>query len=481
VSVVRGSTSARRVRGIRLFDIVPGRHKPKRARNGAIFIVITAIFLYVIYTKPPLPFGGSGTTVTADFSYAADVVPGRTPVRVDGVDVGTVSGVSLLGSGHGVRVTMTLNDNPGFTVKQDATASLRWRTLLGLNYYVDLKPGSRSAAPLGSSAIPESRTSSQVELDQVLEPLNASGRQAFRTMIDQFGTGFGDATAVRNTLQATAPAMQTLAQGLPGLRGTNPGVDLPRAITETNKWIGILARDDSRVGGLVDSGQTALAVTAANRLDLGAVFDQAPGALTQTQATMTRLRTTLAILDPIARQLEPGATQVASAAEQARVALSSATPLLAELKPTLAAIRPSVSSLSTAAGAGVPVVQSLGHTLSRMQTTFIPFLNSVDPDTKLKNYEAIGPALGSVSSVLGYGDKYGSLAGFEAGVGENVIGGVSPCSTFINNPDVTQKIDCAAITQLLQHIFAGTPVTQPLSGSPVAAGLVDKLLGALKK
>ena len=460
-----------------LMDIVPGQHRPKLARNGAIFVVITAVFLWVIYTKPPLPFGGGGPTVRADFRYAADVIPGRTPVRVHGVDVGIVTGQTLLRGNRGVEVTMTLNSSPGITVRQDASASLRWRTLLGLNYYVDLTPGSTSAPPLGGGVIPATRTSSQVELDQVLEPLNAQGRHASQTLIDQFNAGFSDPSAVRGVIRATAPAMQNLALGLPSLRGTNPGVDLPTVITQTNKWIAVLQRDENNVGSLISNGDAALAVTAAHSIDLGSTLDAAPSALSQTQATMARLRTTLEILNPIAQRLKPGARKLYRAATLARTAVSLADPLLTDLTPTLNAIRPSVVSLAVTARAGTPVLASLGSTLNRTQRTFIPFLNSTSSETKLKFYDVIGPALASVSSVLGYGDKYGALAGFEAGFGENTIGGLSPCATFITNPSVTQKITCAALTQLLTSLYGGAPIVQPLRNSPVAPSLVNKLLG----
>src|ERR1700693_4009904 len=102
---------ATRRRGPHLLDIVPGQHRPKLVRRAAIF-------LYVIYTKPPLPFSSSGTTIKSDFKYAADVVPGRTPVRVDGIDVGLVTGQAPLPDSRGVELTLTLNQQPGFTVKQ---------------------------------------------------------------------------------------------------------------------------------------------------------------------------------------------------------------------------------------------------------------------------------------------------------------------------------------------------------------------------
>jgi ABC-type transporter Mla subunit MlaD len=125
-------------------------------------------------------------------------------------------------------------------------------------------------------------------------------------MIDQFDAGFADAAALRRTIENTAPAMRNLAAGLPGLRGLDPGVDLPAAVTSTGQWMGAAASDNAALAGLIDNGAVVLGVTAAQRLALGSTFDDAPAALQQTQATMARLRATIATLNPIAQQLEPG-------------------------------------------------------------------------------------------------------------------------------------------------------------------------------
>ena len=476
------SAAPPRARRTSPFDRQPGQHKPKLVRNGAIFTLFIAVFLWILYTKPSIPFLSSGgTTIKADFAYAADLEPGFTPVRVLGVNVGVVSGVSRVPSGRGVQVTMTINAGAGVTVKRDASASLRWRTLLGLNYYVDLTPGSSTAPPLGGKVIPKSRTSSQVELDQALEPLNAVGRQALQTSIDQFDAGFADPTAVAGTIKNLAPAMTNLAAGLPALRGTSPG-DLPVLVASTSKAMGALAHDEVALGGMIDSGAVALGVTAAQRIDLGSTFDLAPNALQQTQATMARLRVTLGILDPIAEQLRPGARRLYRAATLAQTALSAATPLLGDLKPTLAAIRPSVNALSTAAKAGVPVINSLTPTLDRTLTSYLPFLNQTDPETKLKEYEAAGPAVAGVDSAIAYGDQYGTLADFEAGVGENTLGSISPCSTFLTSPTVPlqNKIDCEALSQLLVSIISGTSTTTPLAHSVAPQNLVNSLLTSVK-
>jgi ABC-type transporter Mla subunit MlaD len=471
-----------RPRRARLFDIQPGKHKPKLVRNGAIFTAFVLAFLWVIYTKPSIPLlSGGGTEVKAELAYAANVRPGYTPVRVLGVDVGQVTGVDRAPVGRGVRITLTIEPGKGVSVKQDATLNLRWRTLLGRNMYVDLNPGSTSAPALGDGIIPKRQTNSQVELDQAIEPLNAEGRQALQTMIDQFDAGFADPQAVSQTIQNFAPAMRNLAAGLPGLRGTAPG-DLPALVRSTSHAMGALARDEAALGGLIDSGAVALGVTAARRIELGSIFDQAPSALAQTTATMARLRATLDTLDPIARQLRPGVRKLDQAAARAQVALSAATPLLADLKPTLAAIRPSVTALAHAATAGVPVIQSLTHTLDRTANSFLPFLRKRDPETKLLNYESVGPAVASVSSVLALGDQYATLAGFEAGAGEDVLG-ISPCRTFLTNPTVPRqkKIDCEALVRMLASIFGGKPpAATRLAQSLVPDRLVSQLLAPLK-
>ncbi len=221
-------------------------------------------------------------------------------------------------------------------------------------------------------------------------------------------------------------------------------------------------------------------MTAAQQLDLGSTFDQAPAALSQTEATMARLRATIATLNPVAQALEPGARKLGEAATLARTALNAATPVLADLKPTLAAIRPSVNALSKASKAGVPVINSLTPTFNRVQSSFIPFLNRIDPETKLKNYEAVGPTVASVDSATAWGDQYGGLADFEAGFGENTAGGLAGCSSFLTNPTATQLLDCTALEQLLRNILTGQSLTTPLAKTPSLANKVTALLKGRK-
>jgi virulence factor Mce-like protein len=435
-------------------EIVPGQHRPKRLRNGAIFVAFVMIFLWIIYTKPTLPFlGPKGTTLTADLNYGANVRPGYTPVRVHGVDVGQVTSIERAPSGRGVRMKMLVLDGKGVKLHQDASLSLRWRTLLGRNMYVDVDPGSSSAPALPGNFIPRSRTSDQVELDAALEPLDANGRRAAQRMIDEFDRGFGDPRAFAGTLDTAAPALRNAARGLKPLTGTQPN-DLRNLVGRTSRALGALARNEQALGGVLDHGQVALGATAARRADLAALVNTAPGALRDTRTTMSRLRVTLDTLDPLADRLKPGVGKLAPAAARAQAALHTAAPVLRDLRPTLRDLSSAVRDLDTAALAGTPSFGPLTSTIDRVRDVFLPWLHEKNPESKRPNYQDIGPAVSSVSSATSWGDKNGPVANFEAAAGENALID-SPCNTAIANPSATQQIQCELLSRALVAALTG--------------------------
>jgi ABC-type transporter Mla subunit MlaD len=69
-------------------------------------------------------------------------VRSSSPVRIAGVDVGVVTGVSA--DGDASRIRFTLEDN-GQPVHSDATLRIRPRVFLEGGYYLELDPGSPSA------------------------------------------------------------------------------------------------------------------------------------------------------------------------------------------------------------------------------------------------------------------------------------------------------------------------------------------------
>ncbi|WP_320671809.1 MlaD family protein [Patulibacter defluvii] len=460
------------------FEIQPGQHRPKHVRNGAFFVAFVAVFLWVIYTKPTVPgFGTSGTEVTADVASGANVRPGYTPVRVQGVDVGQVTGVERAPSGRGVRISFRVDDGKGVAVKQDATVALRWRTLLGRNLYVDLQPGSRSAPDLGGRTIALNRTTVQNELDEAIEPLDDDGRQALKTVVREFDRGFADGTGYRQTTKSLGPAMRALGSGLRALRGTEPG-DLQQLVRETSATAGAVARSEVNLAGMITNGRLALGVTAARQADLRGLLSAAPGALAETRATMARLRTTLDVLDPLAEQLRPGARKLAGSAQQARRLLVAATPLLRDAEPTVRDLRPAVQDLTRLTGSGNDFIGAITPTLDRLIHPILPWARQKNVEADRPNYQLIGPTLSNVGGATSYGDRLGAVANFEAGVGESVEG-LSPCKTWITNSYIPadQKVQCELLVRVLTGVMTGTPLDQvQVKGGAVSQATTRSLL-----
>jgi virulence factor Mce-like protein len=453
------------------FEWVPGRHQPHPVRTGLIVIAVAAVVAYSGFTVsiPFVPKGG--TEVTAVFTHAANTKTG-TPVRVHGVKVGEVIGLKPGPGGRGAAITMRIEDGKGVTVKQDAHAAIWWRTLLGRNMYIELDPGSPSAPKLGSGDIPVSRTTSQVELDELAGVLDPTARKAVQTTLREFDRGFAKPEAVGGTIDNLAPAMKPTAAALTALRGTEEG-DLNRVVTKTSRVMGSLARDEGALGGLIDGGSVALGVTAAHRAGLGQAIQGAPASLRQTRATAVRLRTTLDVLDPVVKALRPGVDGLAPAAKAARPALNAIDQVLAKAQPLLLQLRPTSEVLSDLVADAEPAVADARPLLARTQDEVIPFLEARDPDIKLRNYEAIGPTLSAVASATQQYDQYGHVIRFEAGASEELIG-PAPCTTLILDPTSKQKINCDLLISALSTAL-GVP---PAKGSALARAVKTSAKGA---
>jgi virulence factor Mce-like protein len=395
------------------FEFVPGQHRPRPVRNGLIFLGLIAFALYCGYSKDIPLIGGGGHEIKAIFPSANNVIPGN-QVRVQGVEVGVVDKVERAPSGRGAQITMKIKEGKNVTVRRDASAHVYWRTLLGGNFYVELEPGSRSAPEMpDGGTIPMSRTTSQVEFDQLLTSFDDGARTGIQTFFKEFKRGFAQPAAPRETIRELSPALRATARGLPGLRGTRPGSDLPDLARGASRALGALARSESELAGLVEHTDTALAVTAARSQDIGSMLDQAPATLADTRTTMTRLRTTLDTLDPVADDLRPGSRRLAGAVTAATPTMNELARLVPTALPFLRDIDPAVRSLRRAAKVGVPLMQDLNPTLVRTAKQINPFLNARNADTKLRNSWAIGPFFASIGSASSEFDELGHVQNFQ--------------------------------------------------------------------
>jgi ABC-type transporter Mla subunit MlaD len=379
-----------------LVDPRPARTRSHHVRNGAIVMAVTAFGTVAAVTHDiPLVGGVPGEPVRVEFAEVNEV-DDNTPVRVDGADVGEVQKIEA-GSDPRRRSLVTLRiTDEGVAVRRDARADIRWKTLLGGEKYVDLDPGSPSAAPLGNGVIDVGRTSTQVEFDDVLRPYDGTTEQAQRGLLKGLAEGFGSPEGIARTLE-TLPALRTVQRGLSPLRGRERR-DLRLLVAATARTVEALGQDTSELQALVDGAARTLAATNRRREELGEFVELSPPTLDETAATTRRLRTTLDHLDPLVAELRPGARALAPAANAAIPALRQADALLGEARPLLRDAGPTFASLRRASRTGVPLLRGLDPAVRRLDAEVLPILRQRDEETRLRMYEAIGPFMASLAA-----------------------------------------------------------------------------------
>lgn len=437
----------------------PGMHKPRHVLKGAVALGLLALMLVVAVNRG-LPFWPqSGTTVWARFANASSLRVGN-PVRVAGIPVGEVSRIERPSSGRGAMVQLRLKDGD-VKLRRDARASIWWRTLLGRNLYVDLDPGSPSAPPL-EGQIPPSRTTNQVELDEVLRPLDATGRTGLRRIVGATDGAFAGKDATR-AIKALAQSSVPIAAGLPPVRGRRPG-DLPALVEQTAKAMAAVDRRGADLAGLITAADTTLAVTAARAADIGATLDAAPAALASTRSTMVSLRRTLPALDQVAVRLRPGARRLDEAATRTRVLLDAATPVFRDAQTLLRRLDPALREMGGGfAPQATAAFNGLEPTLQRVREQVIPFLERRNKAMKMKVYELIGPMASAGSGAMSTADAQGAYVQFEAGAGEAAVP-AAPCKTMLTDPTAKALAVCDDLKDYLATIL--TPPGQQLVRDP---------------
>jgi phospholipid/cholesterol/gamma-HCH transport system substrate-binding protein len=197
-------------------------------------------------------------TVTAVFANASDVGSGD-PVRVAGIEVGTVKSVQRLP--HSVRMQLELHK--GTQLSRGTRASVRLRTLLGKKYVQLADPGTGPALPHGA-VIPLSRTDPGTDVDEVVTSFDTSLQhidvQSMNTLLRSFD----------KVMEGKGQTVNTLLGDL-GTLSTTMGqrqADLDRLLAASAKLLTAMDDRKAALGSSVDGMSAALDALAARRAEL---------------------------------------------------------------------------------------------------------------------------------------------------------------------------------------------------------------------
>ena len=335
------------------------RHSARAVKMaGASALVVAGLAVYLAVTAingvPLYPY----RYVDASFATAANLAP-HTDVRIAGARVGQVASLS---NDHGVTV-VRMQIQPEVKVYSNASASVGAVSVLGTEY-VALDPGTPSAGPIGAAGIPLVRTTTPVEVDQILNILQPKVADATAAMIQTLGEGVGGHGQDLNSLLQAAPTL------LPDLSTTTATLSaaptrLVPLIAATNllasRFQGMDAQLESLVG---QSAATAQALDAGHGTALAAAIRDASPALSS---------------------LTPALTQLASAAGSAGTAVADLRPGLADLGQATPALRsllvqavPPLDQVPPVAQQALPALGALTLTLQQAQHPVVPFLAQLE-------------------------------------------------------------------------------------------------------
>ena len=443
--------------------------RPSNAAIAIIFILIFTIGPYLAFTKH-VPFTSYGYELKATFANSANVAL-NSPVRIAGVEVGKVISTSRDGNATTVRFTVSEAGRP---IHTDASASIRPRIFLEGNFFIELDPGSPSGADMDSGGtIPVSRTSTAVQLDEVLTALQSPVRADLSRFLEDYGTGLTNTpTAAEDVTQAPEMQGRSGAEGLNGalkyggvagrygaqvtnaLLGTQQR-DLSRMIAGTGRTFGALASNESDLQGLIDNFNVFTGALATQSTNLATTVHLLAPTLSTTHASLVSLNRTLPPLRTFAIELTPAVAQLPG--------------LISASKPWLAQVRPALSGKE---GGGVARLLSeatpgvAGAAQAAVETT-LPQLNQLSLCSTKVLVPTANQTIEDAFSTGGpnYREFLYNMANF-AGQGQNfdgngpylrIQGGGGPQLVGEPNPNAKQGVE--------KTNFAHT-ITAPLGTQP---------------
>ncbi len=411
----------------------------------AVVVVLVGAFLFAL-TKE-LPFvGDNGRLVTAEFPTARQV-NGDTPVRVRGVNVGTVDSVRYDDARRVSVVRLRLTDDH-VHLRSDATAALRWRTVLGGRMELALDPGSAPSALQG----PIRRTRIQAELEDVTRVFQEDGGDGMRAVLRELPKAL-EGPAAGRVIDGLAPRLRSLAPATRALRGERDG-DLRRLVRSSARVTAATEAAHATLGAFVTGAAQTFRTTADRDAQLRATFRLAPAALRTTVATIGDLDATLPQLDALVRELRPGARRLGPVLARTTPTIVGLRSLLGAARPLVRRLRPAVAQLTTAASIGDRLLDGLDPTIRRTADDLVPYLERTDDDLGVPVYQLIGPGIATLGAAGGLYSEIGHLVNFPIQPGEGSQTFL-PCATFITDPSAAQKLRCDGVNRALGTLLAG--------------------------
>lgn len=302
----------------RLYPVLLTRIPPLWA--GVVGAVIIVFILYLVFAVSLAQGNPYAHRYSVHARFANTINLGTNDfVEIHGVRVGRVGDLTPV---DGLADAVLRIDNSGIRLHDDATATVRLKSLVGESY-VEVNPGSASRPELADGALlPPGRTATPVQLDQVLNTLDPATRSALAGFLTQLGSGVkGRAGDIAGLIRQSEPTLGSTGASFHAFDSPQLGELLATLRTDT----GVLADRSAALAGIFRSGNGFLGALAPDTVNLQAVIGDAADTLGRLDSVLRDrtqgLGSTLAELDAVTRSTD-------ALADQARPIVDALTPQL---------------------------------------------------------------------------------------------------------------------------------------------------------
>ncbi len=329
-----------------------------------LFVLAVAVTGYILTQQGfRLPFISKPQfTINAEFSTAQAVTPGQgQTVRVSGVQIGTITGVTLK---NGIAVVkMSIDKKYKGVIHTDATAFLRPKTGLQ-DMFMELNPGGSAPVVKPGFTIPLSQTAPEVNVDEVLSSIDADTRQYLQLLVNGAGQGLnGRGGELAQVLERFEPTHQDLARLNQAVAVR--GVELQHLVNSLRRLNDALITKQTQIGELIVSSSQVFRATASEEGNISRSIADLPATLAQTRTTLGQVQTFAQQLGPTAAKLIPAAHALPAANAALASLAKPSTPIIKnQIRPFVIAARPFVRNLEPASINLANATPSLNSTFS---------------------------------------------------------------------------------------------------------------------
>ncbi len=402
----------------------------RKPRNNVGIALLTLVILipavYLAFTKS-IPFR-SHYEIKAAFENA-NGVKSASPVRIAGIDVGTVTKVEPADKGgEGVILTMRVGKS-GQPIHDDARAKIRPRIFLEGNFFVDLEPGSPGGSELeDGETIPVNQTATPVQFDELLTSLQSDTREDLQLLLKEYGNALdkGGAEAFNRSIPYWKEAYGDTSIVNDATLGKAEH-DLSGYIKESGAVAEALDRSPAQLKALITDFNTTAAAFAREDDNLRMAISELPQTLRTAQPALAALNQSFPPLRAFARELRPGVQSSGPAIDASLPLIRQLRGLVSEdeLRGLAADLRPTIPALARLSRETIPLSRQ-GRLLASCQNeTILPWTKDTVGDPQFPAhgpvYTEMPKAFPGLAGESRSGDANGQWFRVLAGGGTNLI------------------------------------------------------------